>query len=76
MSKKRNADARRANRKFKELLRDKPFGVGAGLSWNDPNIYYDDWDGEIQADNDDDDDDDDDDEWLLEDEDPQPLDFN
>ena len=75
MGKKKNVDPRRASRKLKELLKDKPFGVDATLRWDDPNIAYDDWDGEILEDE----------EYREHDEDqsynsaedgPQPLEFN
>ena len=75
MGKRKTKDPRRASRKLKELLRDKPFGVGAGFSWDRSNVSYDDWDGEIQVDDDDDDYDYDDD-WYPDDDEPQLLDIN
>tara|TARA_R110002096_G_scaffold436100_1_gene667708 strand:- start:74635 stop:74847 length:213 start_codon:yes stop_codon:yes gene_type:complete len=70
MSKKRKEDTRRASRKLKELLRDKPFGVGAGLAWIDPQIGDDDWTDESADDVDDYVD------WYADDEEAHPLDIN
>ena len=79
MDKKKNKAARRASRKLKELLRDKPFGIGAEFSWEDQDIAYDDWDGEFSVpDENQDGDDDTCENWYADedDEDRQPLDFN
>jgi hypothetical protein len=66
---------RLASRKFKRVLRDKPFGVSASMRWHDPKILYDDWDGEIFEDSDHDDSENED---FFDDEEEtrMPLDFN
>jgi hypothetical protein len=78
MDKKKTKDARRASKKLRELLGDKPFGIGAEFSWDDRDIAYDDWDGEFPGASEDDDDDDDHENWYADDDDDdrRPLDFN
>lgn len=39
---KKHRDSRRASKKLKELLRDRPFGLSN--TWDDPRISFSEWD--------------------------------
>ncbi len=52
---KKHRDSRRASKKFKEHLRDRPFGLSD--TWDEPGISFSEWDSEPAEDEGFDDDD-------------------
>jgi len=44
---KKHRDSRRASKKLKELLRDRPFGLSN--TWDDPRVSFSEWGGSAPA---------------------------